>query len=91
MKYAEDIMKFRNKLITANDDDFAGCGSLKNYSTAEEWMKHLAIMENEDTCPKGRVTLYDIGYCFLCFFYAFNIKSRSACACFGNNNILCLS
>lgn len=56
-KYAEDIMAFRNELLAAGEEDgFDGCGGLKNFTTAEEWLKHLAIMENEDTCPKGRVT-----------------------------------
>lgn len=56
VQYAEDIIAFRNELLAAGEkDNFDGCGGLKNYTNAEEWLKHLAVMENEDTCPKSRV------------------------------------
>lgn len=57
IQYGDDIMAFRKELLTAGEEDaFDGCGRLKNYTTAEEWLKNLAITENEDTCPKGRVS-----------------------------------
>lgn len=41
-EYAEDIMMFRKELIEADDaDSFAGCGSLRECRTAEEWLKSL--------------------------------------------------
>lgn len=57
IQYADDIMSFRSELFSAGEENtFDGCGELKNYTTAEEWLKHLVLMENEETCPKGRVT-----------------------------------
>lgn len=56
IQYGDDIMSFRDELISAGEEDgFDGCGGLQNYTTAEEWLKYLAIMENEETCPDGRV------------------------------------
>ncbi len=57
MEYIADIMQFRQEIFEANDNDsFAGCGSLRTCSTAEEWLHILGDMENPDTCPAGRVT-----------------------------------
>lgn len=56
-EYGEDIMQFRKEIIEANDNDlFAGCGSLKQCLTIEEWLHILAENENVDTCPTGSVT-----------------------------------
>lgn len=55
MEYADDIMSFRQEILDAGDS-FAGCGSLKNCSSIEEWIKILDNMENEETCPNGGVT-----------------------------------
>lgn len=55
LQYADDIMSFRNELISAGEEGgFDGCSGLQNYTSAEEWLKYLAIMENEETCPEGR-------------------------------------
>lgn len=57
MEYDEDIMQFRKEILEAKDaDSFAGCGSLRNCTTTEEWLRVLTIMEHEDTCPAGSVT-----------------------------------
>lgn len=55
IEYAEDIMQFKQEIISANDR-FEGCGSLSRCETAEEWIKVLRDMENNDTCPEGSVT-----------------------------------
>lgn len=56
IEYAEDIMKFRQEILEANDaDSFAGCGVLKKCASAEEWLKVLKDAENEETCYKGFV------------------------------------
>lgn len=56
IEYADDIMQFRQELIDAGDSDFfAGCGSLRDCSTAEEWLQMLNNQENIETCPKGSV------------------------------------
>ncbi|MBP3327769.1 MAG: GNAT family N-acetyltransferase [Clostridia bacterium] len=55
LQYADDIMSFRNELISAGEEGgFDGCSGLQNYTSAEEWLKYLATMENEETCPEGR-------------------------------------
>nr|WP_294486992.1 GNAT family N-acetyltransferase [uncultured Anaerosporobacter sp.] len=57
IEYGEDIMQFRKEILEANDNDsFAGCGSLRQCSTIEEWLNILAEKENVDTCPTGSVT-----------------------------------
>lgn len=56
MEYANDIMQFRQEIIEANDPDaFAGCGNLEECKTAQEWIDTITLMENQDTCPAGRV------------------------------------
>lgn len=57
MEYARDIMQVRKEIMEANDSDsFAGCSSLENCETAEEWLRILAKRESVDTCPLGGVT-----------------------------------
>ena len=57
MEYADDIMQFRQEIIEANDPDaFAGCGNLDECKTAQEWIDWIAVRENPETCPKGRVS-----------------------------------
>ncbi|MGN0506802.1 MAG: GNAT family N-acetyltransferase [Lachnospiraceae bacterium] len=57
MEYAEDIMDFRQEILNAKDEDaFAGCFHLGEYTTAGEWIDTLRRMENPDTCPEGRVS-----------------------------------
>lgn len=55
MEYEEEIMSFRHEMLDTNDS-FAGCGSLRNCSSTDEWIKILENMENEETCPIGGVT-----------------------------------
>ncbi len=54
MEYANDIMSFRQDILDT-DHSFAGCGSLKNCSSANEWIEILNHMEKEETCPEGGV------------------------------------
>ena len=57
MKYDKDIMLFRQEIMEAHDHNtFAGCGSLEQCSTTEEWLNILDQMANPDTCPTGFVT-----------------------------------
>ena len=57
IEYADDIMQLRQEIIDANDPDaFAGCGNLEDCKTAQEWMDRIAVMENSETCPEGRVS-----------------------------------
>ena len=57
MDYAADIMQFRQELIEVNDpDSFAGCGSLQDCETAQEWLQLLQKMESTKTWPTDRVT-----------------------------------
>lgn len=57
IEYGDDIMQFRKEIIESNDNDsFAGCGSLKQCVTVDEWLDVLDKMEKIDTCPIGSVT-----------------------------------
>lgn len=54
--YADDILAFRREVEAADDSDaFAGCSSLENCTTVEEWLALLAERENPATCPNGSV------------------------------------
>lgn len=56
LKYGEDILKFRQELIEANDvDSFAGCGSLRKCSNIKEYLNVLSKLMSENTCPDGIV------------------------------------
>lgn len=56
MEYAEDIERFRQELIKANDtDSFAGCIGLDTADSAEKWIKDAEMYENEESCPKDKV------------------------------------
>ena len=57
MAYAEQIMAMRQEILNAADEDsFAGCGSLQDCETAESWLEILRRMENPDTIPAGSVS-----------------------------------
>lgn len=59
IKYEKDIIKFREELMNANDNDndsFAGCGGLKRCTTVKEWLTNLSMRENVETCPEECVT-----------------------------------
>lgn len=49
MKYAADIMEMRQELLN-NDNkySFAGCGTLKNCQSAEEWIESCDVKEYPD-------------------------------------------
>ncbi len=57
MEYGEDVMQFRREMIETEDkDSFAGCNGLRKCQNINEWLDYLAMMEHDDTCPKGMVT-----------------------------------
>lgn len=53
MKYANEIMAFRQELLDTGSD-FAGGGSLCNCTSVEKWIE--AVRQNEKTCQEGGVT-----------------------------------
>lgn len=56
MEYGDDAMQFRKEIMEANDaDSFAGCGSLRQCETMEQWLQILDGREHSETCPKGGV------------------------------------
>jgi predicted acetyltransferase len=55
IEYADDIMKYRQEFLDSNDD-LAGCGNLRTCLSAEEWIRTIDLLEDEETCPKGMVT-----------------------------------
>lgn len=57
IEYADDIMQFKQEIMAANDPDaFAGCGNLEACETAGQWIDTITLMENQETCPAGRVS-----------------------------------
>ena len=56
MAYEDDLLCFRQELLEAEDaDSFAGCGSLRTWTSMEDYLEHLAKWSREDTCPPGSV------------------------------------
>lgn len=56
IEYAEDIMHFRQELLDANDSDcFAGCGSLKNCTTAENAWFTRKVLDERNIHPKKAI------------------------------------
>ena len=53
MDYADEIMSYRQDLLDAGGG-FAGCFSLRNCETAEEWVRSAEL--SETTAPEGFVT-----------------------------------
>lgn len=56
MEYEKDIWRFRQEIISSNDEDkFAGCGNLEDCSSVKEWIDTIDLHRSEETCPTGRV------------------------------------
>jgi predicted acetyltransferase len=56
LEYGEDIFRFRQELIEANDvDSFAGCRSLKKCDNIMEYLDILSKWTSVSTCPAGCV------------------------------------
>ena len=53
IEYADEIMNFRQELLDT-ESNFAGCGSLYNCESAEDWINYVET--NEVTCKEGSVT-----------------------------------
>lgn len=54
IEYAKDIMEYRQDFLDSGES-MAGCGSLRDCSTAEEWINEINLLENQETCPKDKV------------------------------------
>ena len=56
IKYADDILKFRQEVLDGNDtDSFAGCYNLEECLSAMEWIDTINMMEDDATCPNAMV------------------------------------
>ena len=55
IEYAQDIMAYRDEFLQSKDS-MAGCGSLRDQETAESWLHEIVLLENEETCPQGKVS-----------------------------------
>jgi len=52
-KYADDIWHFRQEIFeydAENEDQFAGCMSLDQSKSAEEWIRICELRKREETC-----------------------------------------
>ena len=52
MEYADDIMKYRQEFLDSGDS-LDGCGNLKMCASADEWIRTIDLLENDETCPEG--------------------------------------
>ena len=55
MEYEDDIMKYRQEFLDSGDS-LDGCGNLKMCASADEWIRTIDLLENDETCPEDRVT-----------------------------------
>ena len=56
LEYGEDIFRFRQELIEANDvDSFAGCGSLRKCTNITEYLNIISKWMSANTCPDSNV------------------------------------
>jgi len=56
LEYGEDIFRFRQELIEANDvDSFAGYGSLRKFTNITEYLNITSKWMSVNTCPDGNV------------------------------------
>lgn len=59
-KYADDIWKFRQEILecdTEDENQFAGCLSLEESKSPEEWIKICNLRKSEETCEKAGTTV----------------------------------
>ncbi len=59
-KYADDIWEFRQEILecdTEDEDQFAGCLSLDESKSAEEWITICELRKSEETCSKTGVAV----------------------------------
>lgn len=55
MSYADDIWRFRQEILeydAENEDQFAGCMSLAECMSAEEWIKICELRKSEEMCDE---------------------------------------
>ncbi|MBW4862601.1 MAG: GNAT family N-acetyltransferase [Paeniclostridium sp.] len=55
LEYANDIIKYRREFLELGDD-MAGCGNLRDCSSAKEWIDRIGLLESKETCPSDMVT-----------------------------------
>lgn len=55
LEYSKDIMKYRQEFLDAGED-MAGCGNLRECSNAGQWIETIDVLEDEEKCPKDKVT-----------------------------------
>ncbi|MGL5750335.1 MAG: GNAT family N-acetyltransferase [Paraclostridium sp.] len=55
IEYAEDIIKYKQEFLESGES-LAGCGNLRQCTTAKEWIDTIELVENESTCPKDLTT-----------------------------------
>ena len=59
-KYADDIWRFRQEIVDCdaeNEDQFAGCLSLDESKSAEEWIRICQLRKSEETCEQTGVAV----------------------------------
>ena len=57
-EYEKEIWDFRQEVLeqdVGKSNQFAGCGTLKECHSMQEWLDSIAIMSSPETCPARRV------------------------------------
>ncbi len=60
IKYADDIWAFRREILDCdaeNEDQFAGCLSLDESESAEEWINICELRKSKETCGETGTTV----------------------------------
>lgn len=55
MEYEKELNNYKNSFVIRNEYVQGGAG-IETFSSIADWIEKLKIMENEDTCPKDKVT-----------------------------------
>lgn len=55
LEYAEDIMNYKKEFLQSRDS-MDGCGTLRECNTAKEWIDDIKRYQNDETCPKDKVS-----------------------------------
>lgn len=65
IEYADDIWAFRDEILKndeGNEDIFAGCMSLDDCASAEEWIRICELRKDEKTCEQTGVNVPSTTY-----------------------------
>ena len=54
INFEKEIMAYRQEFLDSGES-MAGCGNLRECTTAKQWIDGIKVLADEKTCPEGRV------------------------------------